>query len=158
METKADPADTSEARYTHYRNVFGLPATLDFGTGRITVRTSPSLGAVVMPADLGEWVRAHLTRASGGCPPIMCDPVSGRWTALVCPDTGRPDRDLYRKLGRLGVALIGVGLDVDLPTPALAGVEHRGWVVEPCEDAALPPWVVVSAAIGACVVRMALDA
>ncbi|WP_120043270.1 hypothetical protein [Nocardia panacis] len=154
MATEADTADTPETRYTHYHNIFSFPVTLSPDTGRITVQTSSRLGAVVMPGDLGERLREHLTRVTGGCGPILRDPENNRWTVLVRPDLDRSIAKLYRSLRGCGVGELCAGLEIDLPTPVDTGVERREWVVPPAVDVPLPSLRVVLVAITACVLRV----
>ncbi|WP_158607783.1 hypothetical protein [Nocardia panacis] len=148
MDTKAE---SPEARHRHYRNLFNFPVTLHPDTGRITVRTSSQVGAVVMP---GERVRAHLTRATGACGPILRDPGNNRWTVLVRPDLDRTISKLYRALRGFGVGEICAGLEVDLPTPATTGVERREWVVSPAVDVPLPSLRSVLVAITECALKV----
>lgn len=79
------PMDTAESRCRFYRQVCGLEAGIKPETGRIFVRAG-SVGAITMPARLGQLVKSGIQTRKCVVGPIVSHPRSQRWTFLTRPD------------------------------------------------------------------------
>ncbi|WP_147404141.1 hypothetical protein [Nocardia panacis] len=135
------------ARIRYYREVVGLPTVLYAATGRITVRTSPQLGAIGVPGVLGGQVAARLDYWHGVLVPVVMHPATGRRIFLVRNDID--DRTGVQEwLHPVNGDVLDTDVEVALPSPAL-GVERWTWVDWP-QDAYLPSGADVLAAIGDC--------
>jgi hypothetical protein len=125
----AIPADTPVARCAYYQGR-GLRAAVQPDANRIVVKAGGYLGAVTMPAELGNAVRGHL-RGRGLSPgPVISHPRSMRWTFLVIPDI--PDEvTLFAEMFRLNVTVARPGAQIALPSPHPRSEAFRTWVVPP---------------------------
>lgn len=125
-------ADTPTARCAYYRHTCDLPAGVHPDIGRITVRAG-LVGAITMPAALGQKVRDDLTHRRIGLGPIICHERSKRWTFLTRPDLS-DDVRLFAELFRLNVSIVPCGGEIALPSPDDANVPYRHWIVAPRSD------------------------
>lgn len=140
--------DTAESRCRFYRQVCGLAAGIKPETGRISVQAG-SVGAITMPARLGQSVKARMQTRKCVVGPIVSHPRSQRWTFLIRPDL--PDEvRLFSELFRLNVTVARLGAEIALPSPARIDAAFRVWV-EPPRDTVWPSGMVVVEAIRACV-------
>ncbi|RJO77280.1 hypothetical protein D5S18_12285 [Nocardia panacis] len=118
------------ARCRRYRKEFGLYAIVDPVLGRILLEVG-AVGAVVMPAGLGERVRDRLDPAG----PIIAHPRSRRWTFLTGPaDQSCLDSALFAELFRVCASVALPGTRVVLPSPTDERGGYRNWVVAPEAD------------------------
>lgn len=136
-------ADTPASRCRFYRQC-GLPAAVQPELGRIIVPAG-RVGAITMPARLGQEVKALLQLRRSALGPIISHPRSKRWTYLVRPDL--PDEvALFAELFRLDVSVARRGAQIARPSPADRSPCFRVWV-EPPRDTFRPSGSVVVAAI-----------
>ncbi|WP_406270337.1 DNA-directed RNA polymerase subunit beta [Nocardia sp. NBC_00881] len=122
-------ADTPTARCAYYRHTCDLPAGVHPEIGRIVVRAG-FVGAITMPAALGQQVRDELAHRRIEWGPIISHVRSGRWTFLIRPDLS-DDVRLFAELFRLNVSIVPSGGEIALPSPVDAHVEYRRWIVPP---------------------------
>lgn len=122
-------ADTPTSRCAFYRHTCGLPAGIHPEIGRIVVKAG-AVGAITMPALLGQRVRDDLLRRRSTLGPIMSHLRSARWTFLVRPDV-RDDIQLFAELLRHNVSIVPIGGDIALPSPGDTHTGYRQWVVPP---------------------------
>ncbi|WP_378738815.1 DNA-directed RNA polymerase subunit beta [Nocardia brasiliensis] len=143
-------ADTSISRCTYYRRTCGLPAGIHPEAGRIVVKAGV-VGAITMPAGLGERVRDDMLFR--GCPlgPVVAHIRSRRWTFLCRPDVP-DDLRLFAELFRLDVSIVPFGGEIALPSPADARAACRAWVVLP-RDTFRPSGAVIIDYVRACTGR-----
>ncbi len=141
-------ADTPASRCAYYRRTCGLPAGIHPDVGRIILRTG-LVGAITMPAPLGQRVRDDLLHNRITLGPIVSHLRSGRWTFLCRPDLPN-DLSLFAELFRCNVSLVPPGAEIALPAPSDAGVRH--WVVPP-RDTFRPSGFVIVTSLRACVTR-----
>ncbi|WP_442941314.1 hypothetical protein [Nocardia sp. NBC_00403] len=126
-------ATTQEAitRCRGYRKDHGLYGVVDPALGRIMLEVG-AVGAVVMPAVLGEHVRDHLGARNG---PIIAHPRSGRWTFLTGPtDNSYLDMALFSDLFRVCASVALPGSNIVLPSPADEHSGYRTWIAAPERD------------------------
>ncbi|WP_159837631.1 DNA-directed RNA polymerase subunit beta [Nocardia sp. CY41] len=136
-------ADTPASRCLFYRQC-GLAAVVQPELGRIVVPAG-RVGAITMPARLGQEVKALMQVRRCALGPIFSHPRSGRWTYLVRPDL--PDEvGLFAELFRSNVSVARYGAQIALPSPADRSPCFRVWV-EPPRDTFRPSGSVVVAAI-----------
>ncbi|WP_330229862.1 DNA-directed RNA polymerase subunit beta [Nocardia sp. NBC_00508] len=148
-ETPDLVADTPVSRCRFYRQC-GLAAGVEPEHGRIVVRAD-RVGAITMPARLGQEVKALMQVRRSGLGPIISHPRSRRWTYLVRPDL--PDEvRLFAELFRLDVSIARGGAQIALPSPADRPPCFRVWV-EPPRDTFRPSGAIVVAAIRVCARR-----
>ncbi|RJO72067.1 DNA-directed RNA polymerase subunit beta [Nocardia panacis] len=124
-------ADTPTTRCAYYRRTCDLPAGIHPEIGRIVVKAG-AVGAVTMPAPLGQRVREELLRRRMTVGPIISHARSGRWTFLVRPDI-RDDVHIFADMFRLNVSIVPIGGEIALPSPADAQTGYRQWVVPPAD-------------------------
>ncbi|MBF6167565.1 DNA-directed RNA polymerase subunit beta [Streptomyces gardneri] len=144
MSEPTDPAaDTPVSRCRFYRQC-GLAAAVQPELGRIIVPAG-RVGAITMPARLGQEVKALMQVRRAALGPIISHPRSKRWTYLVRPDL--PDEvGLFAELFRLDVSVARCGAQIALPSPADRSPCFRVWI-EPPRDTFRPSGSVVVAAI-----------
>ncbi|MGQ4597239.1 DNA-directed RNA polymerase subunit beta [Nocardia sp. R6R-6] len=123
-------ADTPAARCAYYRHTCDLPAGVHPEIGRITVRAG-CIGAITMPAALGERVQDYLTEHHIDLGPIICHERSKRWTFLTRPNLS-DDVRLFAELFRLNVSIVPFGGEIALPSPEDVSARYRHWIVAPC--------------------------
>ncbi|MGK8512615.1 DNA-directed RNA polymerase subunit beta [Nocardia asiatica] len=139
-----DPAADSPASRCRFYRQCGLPAAVQPELGRIIVPAG-RVGAITMPARLGQEVKALMQVRRSSVGPIISHPRSRRWTYLVRPDL--PDEvSLFAELFRLDVSVARGGAQIVLPSPADRSPGLRVWV-EPPRDTFRPSGSVVVAAI-----------
>lgn len=150
MSYISDPlADTPVSRCRFYRQC-GLAAAVQPEDGRIVVRAG-RVGAITMPARLGQKVRTLMQDRRSALGPIVSHPRSRRWIYLVRPDL--PDEvRLFAELFRLDVSVARGGAQIALPSPADRSASFRVWI-EPPRDTFRPSGSVVVAAVRVCVRR-----
>lgn len=119
--------ETPWSRCGYYREVCGLAARVDPGTGRITVLAG-TVWAVRMPAVLGQLVKMDLDRRGCGGGPVISHPRGAAWTFLVRSDI--PAGALAREipLWRNKIRILDGGAEIVLPSPVGSGVFHRMWI------------------------------
>lgn len=140
--------DTPVSRCTFYRRVCDLPANIDPPhLGRIVMNAEYVL-ALMMPAPLGQAVKADMQRQGTDIGPILSHPRSGRWAYLVRPDLPDDDR-LFAEMFRLNVSVVRAGGTIALPSPADRGAMFRRWI-EPPRCTFRPSGLVVVDSIRAC--------
>lgn len=122
-------ADTPTARCAYYRHTCDLPAGVHPEIGRIVVRAG-FVGAITMPAALGQQVRSELAHRRIQPGPIISHVRSGRWTFLIHPDLS-DDVRLFAELFRLNVSIVPRGGEIALPSPVDAHAKYRRWIVPP---------------------------
>ncbi|MFI9403615.1 DNA-directed RNA polymerase subunit beta [Nocardia sp. NPDC052316] len=144
--------DTPFSRCAYYRRTCGLPAGIQPEAGRIVVKVG-LVGAITMPARLGQRVRDDMLFR--GCPvgPIMAHIRSRRWTFLCRPDVP-DDTRLFTELFRLDVAIVPFGGEIALPSPTDSHTPSRAWVVLP-RDTFRPSCAVIIDYLRACTKRPA---
>lgn len=76
--------DLSRSRQ-RFRLQHELP--VDVAGGRLTMRACPQVGAVLMPAQLGQWVLAKLASGSSAAPVIAHRGVTYFFLTAGCADT-----------------------------------------------------------------------
>lgn len=140
-------AETPAARCAYYRHTCDLPAGFHPEIGRITVRAG-FVGAVTMPAALGEQVHDELIYHRNPLGPIISHVLSKRWTFLVRPDLP-DDVRLFAELFRLNVSIVPIGGEIALPSPGYPGTGYREWVVAP-ENAFRPSGVSIVNTVRSC--------
>ncbi|MFI9506302.1 DNA-directed RNA polymerase subunit beta [Nocardia sp. NPDC052566] len=143
-------ADTPTSRCAFYRHTCGLPAGIHPEIGRIVVKAG-AVGAITMPATLGQRVRDDLLHKRIALGPIISHARSGRWTFLVRPDV-RDDVQVFGELFRLNVSIVPIGGEIALPSPDDARTGYRQWVVPP-RDNARPSGLDIVAAVRSCAER-----
>ncbi|MFI6172562.1 DNA-directed RNA polymerase subunit beta [Nocardia sp. NPDC051052] len=143
-------ADTPASRCTYYRRTCGLPAGIHPEAGRIIVRVG-MVGAITMPAPLGQRVRDDLLQHRIPLGPIISHLRSRRWTFLCRPDLPN-DMTLFAELFRLNVTLVPPGAEIALPAPSDTRTGHRHWIVTP-RDTFRPSGRIVLAALRSCTTR-----
>ncbi|GAB2649841.1 hypothetical protein [Nocardia goodfellowii] len=122
------------ARCRRYRKDHGLYGLVDPALGRIMLEVG-AVGAVVMPAPLGERVRALLARDQASTGPVIAHPRSGRWTFLTGPtDSSFLDTALFSDLFRVCASVALPGTRVVLPSPADEQADYRLWIDPPQRD------------------------
>ncbi|MER7451893.1 DNA-directed RNA polymerase subunit beta [Nocardia beijingensis] len=122
-------ADTPTARCAYYRHTCDLPAGVHPEIGRIVLRAG-FVGAITMPAALGQKVRDDLVHRRIAVGPIISHVRSKRWTFLTRPDLP-DDVRLFAELFRLNVSIVPSGGEIALPSPAAADADYRHWIVPP---------------------------
>ncbi|WP_338772071.1 DNA-directed RNA polymerase subunit beta [Nocardia vulneris] len=122
-------AETPAARCAYYRHTCDLPAGFHPEIGRITVRAG-FVGAITMPAALGQQVHDDLIRHRNPLGPIISHVRSKRWTFLIRPDLPEDVR-LFAELFRLNVSIVPIGGEIALPSPGNPGTGYREWIVPP---------------------------
>ncbi|WP_225729923.1 MULTISPECIES: DNA-directed RNA polymerase subunit beta [unclassified Nocardia] len=140
-------ADTPTTRCAFYRRTCGLPAGIHPEVGRIVVKAG-AVGAITMPAPLGQRVRDDLLRRRNTLGPIISHVRSGRWTFLIRPDIS-DDVQLFAELFRHNVSIVPIGGEIALPSPADAQTGYRQWVVSP-RDSFRPSGLEVIETVRAC--------
>ncbi|WP_405161689.1 DNA-directed RNA polymerase subunit beta [Nocardia sp. NBC_01499] len=143
-------ADTPTSRCTYYRRTCGLPAGIHPEVGRIILRTG-IVGAITMPAQLGQRVRDDMLHNRITLGPIISHLRSRRWTFLCRPDLPN-DMSLFAELLRLNVALVPPGAEIALPAPIDNRTGHRHWIVAP-RDTFRPSGLIVLTALRSCTTR-----
>ncbi|MFB8279560.1 DNA-directed RNA polymerase subunit beta [Nocardia colli] len=121
--------DNPTSRCRYYRDVCDLPATVT-PPDRILL-SAGSVGAITMPARLGDRVRTRLLWSGSPTSPIALHPRSKRWTFLVRPDVPTDDTPLFRELFRLDVHIVPQGASIALPAPTDSSRDIRHWVTPP---------------------------
>jgi len=131
---------TLEVRCVQYRREFHMPASIDPTSRRILLHIGTHYGAITMPSDLGEQVRAHLSRA-GILAPVVDHPRAKRWTFITGP--AAPEglgAAVSAELFRLYATVACTGCQVVLPSPEDERTGYRTWIEPPPDSAAaLPP-------------------
>lgn len=147
----SDPmfTDTPVSRCAYYRRC-GLPAGIHPAAGRIVVKVG-LVGAITMPARLGQRVRDDMLYRGCALGPIVAHIRSRRWTFLCRPDVP-DDQPLFTELFRLDVAVVPFGGEIALPSPADAHTPSRTWIVPP-RDTFRPSGAVVLDYLRACTRR-----
>ncbi|WP_228782753.1 DNA-directed RNA polymerase subunit beta [Nocardia abscessus] len=125
-------ADTPTTRCQFYRKTCGLPARVRPDLGQIIVLAG-SVGAIIMPAELGGRVKGHLQNRQLQLGPIVSHPRSKRWTFLITPDVPDETR-LFAELFRVNVSVSRVGAQIALPSPGARQAGFRVWVRPPRDD------------------------
>ncbi|MTE11892.1 hypothetical protein [Nocardia aurantiaca] len=121
------------ARCRRYRKDHGLYGVVDSALGRIMLEVG-AVGAVTMPANLGQRVRDRLM-ARHRCGPIIAHPRSGRWTFLTGPtDDSYHDTALFSDLFRDCVSVALPGSNIVLPSPSDEHSAYRAWTHPPEGD------------------------
>jgi hypothetical protein len=113
--------------------ILGLPVEID-GSDVVLV-TGGLYGAITMPAELGERVRAHLQLLAG---PILAWTNTGRqelWTFLVRA-SGFPQRYVLAELTGAGAVICPSGTTLRLPSFDETGASR--WISPPTEGRSLP--------------------
>lgn len=138
---RPDPAEAVDPRRAalaercgRYRREEHLRERLDERARHITVRAGSEYRAVTMPADLGEHVRAQLSK-SGISAPVVEHRRARRWTFLTGPAAAL-DTAAAAQLFRLFATVAPVGSEIVLPSPDDERTGYRTWVQRP--GAALP--------------------
>ncbi|WP_328438325.1 DNA-directed RNA polymerase subunit beta [Nocardia puris] len=139
-------SDTPRTRCDFYRAVCDLPAVID-ASGRISFSTG-MVGALRMPADLGQRVKAGLDRQKLGGGPVISHPRSHTWLFLVRPDIPESPDD-EPSLWRNHVHVIRRGGSVALPGPSESRSQYRAWISAP-RSAFRPSGLVVLDQVRAC--------
>ncbi|MEV0294247.1 hypothetical protein [Nocardia sp. NPDC050710] len=123
------------ARCRQYRKEHGLYGVVDPALGRIMLEIG-AVGAVVMPATLGERVRDLMTARGQQCSgPIIAHPRSDRWTFLTGPtDNSYQDMTLFADLFRVCASVALPGSHIVLPSPADEHSGYRAWIALPQHD------------------------
>ncbi|MGX1771768.1 hypothetical protein ACWIGW_06595 [Nocardia brasiliensis] len=124
------------ARCRSYRKDHGLYGIVDPALGRIMLEVG-AVGAVVMPAALGQRVRTRLTETSDESRPgpIIAHPRSSRWTFLTGPtDNSYLDTTLFADLFRVCASVALPGSHVVLPSPTDEHTGYRNWIAPPEHD------------------------
>ncbi|OCF90991.1 DNA-directed RNA polymerase subunit beta [Nocardia brasiliensis] len=122
--------DTPLTRCAHYRDVCGLPAIIDPPSlGRITFPAG-HIGALTMPAPLGETVRQHMKSRGAAVGPIIGHIGSNRWTYLVRPNVPEDDTRVFSDMYRANVIIVRAGVVV-LPSPTAQSWALRRWIEPP---------------------------
>ncbi|MGN2641026.1 hypothetical protein ACTD5D_33630 [Nocardia takedensis] len=121
--------DTAASRCAYYRHQCGLPTILDPDTGRIRLRATSAISAVILPIGLATDVRALLDRDAPRCGPIVALLNADCWMFLV---TGRPpqNRDPTEQL-RHRIRHLDPGSEIALPSPRDEQNQRRIWVTSP---------------------------
>ncbi|WP_433662855.1 DNA-directed RNA polymerase subunit beta [Nocardia sp. CA-128927] len=143
-------ADTPTERCAYYRRTCGLPAGIHPEVGRIVVRAG-IVGAITMPAPLGQRVRDDMLHNRITLGPIISHLRSSRWTFLCRPDLPN-DMTLFAELFRLNVTLVPHGAEIALPAPSDTRTGHRHWIVAP-RDTFRPSGLIVLTALRSCTAR-----
>lgn len=141
-------ADTPTSRCAYYRRTCGLPAGIHPEAGRIIVRVG-IVGAITMPALLGQRVRDDLLQHRIPLGPIISHLRSRRWTFLCRPDLPN-DMTLFAEVLRMNVTLVPPGAEIALPAPSDTG--HRQWIVAP-HDTFRPSGRILLSALRSCTAR-----
>ncbi|MET8773419.1 DNA-directed RNA polymerase subunit beta [Nocardia sp. NPDC004654] len=122
--------DTPASRCMYYRRVCDLPAVLDPpALGRIVV-TASYVGALIVPARLGQAVKTQMRQRGNGVGPVLSHPRSKRWSFLIRPDLP-DDVRLFAEMFRLDVSVVRTGGTIALPSPADECAMFRCWVELP---------------------------
>ncbi|MEV6274807.1 hypothetical protein [Nocardia sp. NPDC051832] len=122
------------ARCRRYRKDHGLYGVVDPALGRIMLEVG-AVGAVVMPATLGERVRTLLAPGQASTGPVIAHPRSGRWTFLTGPtDSSYLDMALFSDLFRVCASVALPGTRLVLPSPADEQGGYRLWIDPPQRD------------------------
>ncbi|MET7991760.1 hypothetical protein ABZU76_12695 [Amycolatopsis sp. NPDC005232] len=119
----ASAGDTAARRCEYYRLQCGLPVRL-VEDNRIVLRLGGALGAVTMPAELGDDVGRSLLLRSAAAPAIV-HPGGKRWTFLTGP--GSATLDHVQALVPLGLSVVGDGAWVVLPSPETEALGMWVW-------------------------------
>ncbi|QIS16648.1 hypothetical protein [Nocardia arthritidis] len=123
------------------RHRYGLPVQVIAGRPMIT--TGSILGAMVMPAELGQRVLAAVE--PGYSTPVVADPGERTWTFLVDPVLS-VDVEVRRDLAEHHVTVVPSGRNVMLPATDSPLGWH--WAGEPESGVLrLPPRAAVIAAV-----------
>ncbi|WP_405179217.1 DNA-directed RNA polymerase subunit beta [Nocardia sp. NBC_01377] len=141
-------ADTPASRCEYYRRICHLPATVEPGTGRISVRAG-LVWAIQLPAELAQMVKMDLDRRQHGGGPIISHPREGQWTFLTCSDI--PARIAARDvpLWRNRVTILNDGAEIMLPSPSDRGLFYRAWIT-PAHSTFRPSGLAVLDSIRVC--------
>ncbi|WP_433712698.1 hypothetical protein ACQP2U_41920 [Nocardia sp. CA-084685] len=127
-------AQDALARCRRYRKDNGLYGVVDPALGRILLEVG-AVGAVVMPAELGKRVRAHLLTTNGRTGPIIAHPRSSRWSFLTGPtDNSYLDMALFPELFRVCASVALPGSRIVLPSPTDEFSGYRIWIAPPEGD------------------------
>ncbi|MBF6086034.1 hypothetical protein IU438_00315 [Nocardia cyriacigeorgica] len=130
LRADSDPV----ARCRRYRTEHGLFADVDQALGRIVLEIG-AVGAVAMPAVLGERVHDRLDSRGMRNGPIIAHPRSSRWTFLTEPvDDSYLDTDLFADLFRECASVALPGSQIVLPSPADERNGYRIWINPPQGD------------------------
>lgn len=122
---------TPLSRCHFYRRVCDLPANIDPPQlGRIVMKVG-HVGALTMPAHLGQSVKVRMQQAGSDLGPVVSHPRRNRWTFLIRPDIP-DDVRLFAEMYRLDVSVVRTGGTVALPSPADKGAQFRRWIEPPC--------------------------
>lgn len=79
--------DTPRSRCHFYRRLCDLPANVDPPQlGRIVMKVE-HVGALTMPAHIGQLVKAYMQQHGSNLGPVSSHPRGNRWTFLIRPDT-----------------------------------------------------------------------
>ncbi|WP_433602624.1 DNA-directed RNA polymerase subunit beta [Nocardia sp. CA-135953] len=140
--------DTPLSRCHFYRRVCDLPANVDPPQlGRIVMKVE-HVGALTMPAHLGQSVKTYMQQCGSDLGPVCSHPRQNRWAYLIRPDIP-DDTRLFAEMYRLDVQVVRAGGTVALPSPADKGAQFRRWI-EPPRCTFRPSGLVVVDAIRAC--------
>ncbi|MFI6998985.1 DNA-directed RNA polymerase subunit beta [Nocardia sp. NPDC050175] len=142
--------DTPASRCTYYRRTCGLPAGIHPEVGRIIVRTG-RIGAITMPASLGQYVRDDLLHSRITLGPIISHLRSRRWTFLCRPDLPT-DMSRFPELLRRNVTVVPNGAEIALPAPIDTRTGQRHWIVAP-RDTFRPSGLILLTAVHSCITR-----
>ncbi|MGW4768662.1 DNA-directed RNA polymerase subunit beta [Nocardia sp. NPDC004278] len=122
--------DTPLSRCHFYRRVCDLPANIDPPQlGRIVMKVE-HVGALTMPAHLGQSVKFHMQQQGSDLGPVSSHPRRNRWTFLIRPDIP-DDVGLFTEMYRLDVSVVRAGGTIALPSPADKGAQFRRWIEPP---------------------------
>ncbi|WP_280233180.1 DNA-directed RNA polymerase subunit beta [Nocardia cyriacigeorgica] len=146
--------DNPSSRCVFYREVCGLDALVQAGTGRILVQAK-GVWCVRMPGVLGQSVRADMHARRQAVGPIISHPRSGSWSFLVRPDVSVPSA-LSAQLFRVRVAVLRAGAEIALPSPADRQPNLRYWL-EPPRDRYRPSAALILASLARSLPARAID-
>jgi hypothetical protein len=148
------PSETTELPLlcSEYR-AHGWWVDADQHVGRITLVVGGSVGALLMPAELGARVHRILSiHMLAG--PILAYPVQHLWVFLTEPNT---DRDhLPDEVAACKVTEVHPGKELLLPVSRRSPDGAR-WIVDPESGGPAPPWRAVVSATRRAMSEMVLD-
>ncbi|MCX4096282.1 hypothetical protein [Nocardia sp. alder85J] len=134
----------------HYRTNGRLYCRIDSTNSRILLRAT-DVGAVTMPAVVGELVRARFRSYAAG--PIFAH--GERWTFLTLPHRLDSDLGTVAALNSHNAQIVPNGATLLLPSPGDPFSDCRRWIVAP-QDALRPTMHTVITAFS-CVVDSRQD-
>jgi hypothetical protein len=127
-------AQDALARCRRYRKDNGLYGVVDPALGRILLEIG-TVGAVVMPAVLGERVRTQFSATYGRTGPIIAHPRSNRWSFLTGPTEDQYlDMTVFPDLFRMCASVALPGSRIVLPSPTDEVGGYRTWIAAPEGD------------------------